>query len=77
MSSIRKDKSEIKTLTEGIEFGCFRIMLELKGYTHFHFFGKDPVFYASTYFELLELIREKDAFEKRQQKKAEFESKNK
>ena len=77
MTSIRKDKSELKTLTEALEFACFRIMLELGGYNHFTFFQDNPPFYASSFFELVNMIQEKDDRERKDYKKAEAESKRK
>ena len=69
LKSIREDKKSIKTLTEGLEWGCFRILTECQGYTHFHFFQDDPPFSCSTYFELLKMISENDRLIKKAQKK--------
>ena len=52
-------------------------MTELGGYNHFDFFQDNPPFYTSTYFELINLIREKDLQEHKAHTKAKRESEKK
>ena len=51
-------------------------MKEIKGYTHEHFVGDKPI-QASTFFELVNLIKEDHRLQAERQKKAENESRRK